>query len=365
MEKVERKNNFRIEYTKGDTYALKIIFKNITTDLTTAIFSVKENYEDETALVEKTIGAGISKVDGTTLLTYKLQLQAEDSRYLQAEHLYLYDLKIAVGNVIKTIIKGNFIVTYNVTSVDRIETELVEIEVDDVIESELETTPATEGIEYEQDPVAMAKIGDITELETTANNNLVDAINEVNTKAVASLEEITKIEDGTVTVPEATHASSADNATNASNSAKVNNVEIAKDQNGVLIIDNIVMAQENTLWTGSISTNSGDNPAYKKVVDSTTLLNKKLKIYYKDRNVIDSCIINMSANDVVGSKYLYGFMRVVQSYFDRFDFLLHLTIKSDGLYMQAVNHWWDSATNSVDDVGYNGLEIFKVCEIIE
>lgn len=221
---IELKNNFRIEYTKGDTYALKLTFKNVTQDLTSAIFSVKENADDETALIEKTIGSGISKIKEDFYkneVVYKLQLQAEDSRNLQADNLYLYDLKIAVDNVIKTVIKGNFVVTFNVTSVDYINTTLAEIEVDEVIETDAETTPATAGIEYEQDPIAMSKIGDITQLNTTAKNNLVSAINEVNTKATASAEEIAKIENGTVTVPEATHATSADSATNATNATKL------------------------------------------------------------------------------------------------------------------------------------------------
>jgi len=174
--KIERKNNFRIEYTKGDTYALKLKFNNISQDLTSAFFTVKENTEDETPLIEKTIGSGISKLDENLYrdqIVYKLQLQAEDSRNLQADHLYLYDLKIAVGNVIKTVIKGNFVVSYNVTGTDRITTELAEIEVDDVIETDAETTPATEGIEYENDPVAKMMIGDMTELNTDEKNDLV------------------------------------------------------------------------------------------------------------------------------------------------------------------------------------------------
>lgn len=255
--KVERKNNFRIEYTKGDTYALKLKFNNISEDLTSAFFTVKENTEDETPLIEKTIGSGISKLDENFYrdqIVYKLQLQAEDSRNLEADHLYLYDLKIAVGNVIKTVIKGNFVVTYNVTGVDRITTALAEIDVDDVIETDAETVPATQGIEYEQDPVAMAKIGDITQLNTTAKNTLVDAINETNTKASSAHEEITNIENGTVTVPEATHATSADNATsanNAANSSAVNNIELVKDENGVLKIGDVIIPQKKLLWEGT------------------------------------------------------------------------------------------------------------------
>lgn len=255
---IEFKNNFRIEYTKGDTYALKLTFKNVTQDLTSAIFSVKENAEDETALIEKTIGSGISKIKEDFYkneVVYKLQLQAEDSRNLQADNLYLYDLKIAVDNVIKTVIKGNFVVTYNVTSVDNINTTLAEIEVDDVIETDAETTPATAGIEYEQDPIAMAKIGDITQLNTTAKQNLVSAINEVNTKATASAEEISKIEDGTVTVPEATHATSADSATNSTNTTKVQNINLSEDTTAQF--GDYIVSKKKLLWSGDFTAEVG------------------------------------------------------------------------------------------------------------
>ncbi len=270
--KIEKKNEFRIEYTKGDTYALKLTFKNITQDLTSAFFTVKENQDDTTPLIEKTINAGITKLDENFYkkeLIYKLQLQATDSQDLEADHIYLYDLKIAVGNVIKTVIKGNFVVTYNVTGVDRITTELAEIEIDDTIETDAETTPATHGIEYETDPVANAKIGDMSTLSTTAKDTLVGAINETNSKASASFEEITKIENGTVTVPSATHSTSADSATNAqnaqnatnaqnavnsqnsANSQKINNLQLVRDENGILKIGDTIIPQKELLWSGS------------------------------------------------------------------------------------------------------------------
>lgn len=208
-EKIEKKNEFKIQYYKGDTYALKITFKNVAEDLTTAFFTVKENVDDETPLIEKSLGSGIELIDENFYrneVVYKLQLQTEDSVNLQADFQYLYDLKVSVGNVVKTVISGVFIVRHCVTGADKIITTLAEIEVDDVIGTDFETTPATHGIEYEQDPIAMAKIGDVTQLNTTAKNNLVSAINEVNTKAEATAEEIEKIEDGTVSVPNATNA---------------------------------------------------------------------------------------------------------------------------------------------------------------
>lgn len=227
-EKIEKKNEFKIQYYKGDTYALKITFKNVTQDLTTAFFTVKENVDDETPLIEKSLGSGIELIDENFYrneVIYKLQLQTEDSVNLQADFQYLYDLKVSVGNVVKTVISGVFIVRHCVTGADKIITTLAEIEVDDVIGAELETTPATHGIEYEQDPIAMLKIGDITQLNTTNKSNLVNAVNEVNQKASATAEEIEKIEDGTVSVPNALNADKANIAQYASDDTSKGTIE--------------------------------------------------------------------------------------------------------------------------------------------
>ena len=195
---IENKNDFKIQYTKGDTYALKITFKNISEDLTTAFFTVKENADDTTPIIEKTINSGISKIDNNLYknqLVYKLQLQAEDSNDLQPNFQYLYDLKVAVGNVIKTVISGIFVVTQNVTSVDRITTTLANIEVDDIIESNAETTPATSGIEYEQDPYARLLIGNLSDLTTIAKDTVVNAINETKANTVTNSNKIGNLND--------------------------------------------------------------------------------------------------------------------------------------------------------------------------
>ena len=58
-------NNFKINFTKGDTYALAVKIKDITRDLSSAYFTVKEN-PDDTPLIQKTLKAGISKIDDRT-----------------------------------------------------------------------------------------------------------------------------------------------------------------------------------------------------------------------------------------------------------------------------------------------------------
>lgn len=262
---IEKKNNFKIEYTKGDTYALQMTFKNVTQDLTTAFFTVKENIDDE-PLIEKTIGAGISKINENFYkqeIVYKLQLQAEDSRNLQVDFPYLYDLKIAVGNVIKTAISGNFIVKHNVTGVDRITTELADIEVDDFIDTDAETTPATSGIEYEQDPVARMLIGDLDNLTTTHKETVVDAIND-NKSSITALETTTSEHDAQLTTLNGYftngEANNAIQATNADNAIKNNDDTysgLTTDENGVLKVGNIVIPQKKLIWQGQKTDESG------------------------------------------------------------------------------------------------------------
>ncbi len=214
---IDYKKENRITITKGDTIAWKIKFKNITEDLRSAYFTVKENPSDN-ALIQKSLGAGIAKIDDRAYKnekTYKLQLQAEDTLPLSADMQYLFDIKVAVGNVVKTILSGILVAKESITSPTQIIIEDAEIEATDLIEAEMETTPATAGIEYEQDPVANAKIGDLTALITTAKQTLVDAINEAKTQANNTQEDVEKILDGTLVVPEATNAVNAQEATHA------------------------------------------------------------------------------------------------------------------------------------------------------
>lgn len=226
---IDYKRDNRITVTKGDTLAWKIKIKKISEDLRSAYFTIKENADDE-AIIQKTLEAGISKIEDRAYKnekTYKLQLQAEDTLPLSADMQYLYDLKVAVGNVVKTIASGFFIVKESITSPTQIIIEDAEIEATDLIEAEMETTPATAGIEYEQDPVANAKIGDMDDLETTAKQTLVDAINDVNLQANNAREDIDKILDGTLTVPEATHADTADEATHATSATTADSATTA------------------------------------------------------------------------------------------------------------------------------------------
>ena len=183
MEKLT--NVFKIEYTKGDTYALAIKFKNITEDLSKAFLTVKEN-PDDSPIIQKSLGKGIDKIDDRAYKnekTYKFQLQPADTVNIEPKVQYLYDIQVTVGSVVKTVLHGVFVLNSTITGTSQITTPTLEVEIDDELETELATTPATDGIEYEQDPVACAKIGDLSSLTTNQKGTVVGAVNEVKTEA--------------------------------------------------------------------------------------------------------------------------------------------------------------------------------------
>ncbi len=175
-------NDYKICFTKGDTYALAVKMKNISSDLSTAVFTVKEN-ADDSPLIQKTLGAGVSKIDDRSYKnekTYKIQIQSEDTVSLEPLVQYLYDFRIKMGNVVQTLLSGVFVVQHNISQVSTTSTSTISVQVADVIESDVSTTAATKGIEYESDPVALAKIGNMSTLTTTQKGTVVKAINEVN-----------------------------------------------------------------------------------------------------------------------------------------------------------------------------------------
>ena len=194
--KINAKNGFDIRFIKNNTYALLVTFKDIEEDLRSAFFTVKENPEDTTPVLQKTLGAGIFKVDDRAYKKekkYKVQIQAEDTSNLEAEVQYLYDLQVMIDNVVKTVASGLFVVSPTITGDKTIATtEDIIAEVTDELDTDLETTAPTAGVEYETDPVAMAKIGDMATLNTENKETLVKAISEV--KAQINAEKKTRAE---------------------------------------------------------------------------------------------------------------------------------------------------------------------------
>lgn len=212
MEKLT--NDFKISFTKGDTYALSIKFKNISTDIRSAYFTVKENPDDE-PLIQKRLGLGITKIDERAYRnekTYKLQLQAEDTMNLEANVQYLYDLQVTIDNVVKTFLSGIFVVTHSISGASETTSSTLEVEVDNEVEVEVAVTETTHGIEYEQDPVACSKIGNLKHLTTEANTTLVGAINEINAEVTENTRDINALKDGDIVVKKSEIANRAKEA---------------------------------------------------------------------------------------------------------------------------------------------------------
>lgn len=202
--KINAKNGFDIRFIKNNTYALLVTFKDIEEDLRSAFFTVKENPEDTTPILQKHLGAGISKVDDRAYKKekkYKVQLQAEDTTPLEADVQYLYDLQVTIGNVVKTVASGLFVVSPTITGDKVITTQEADIEATDELDTEFATVEATKSIEYETDPVANAKIGDMTALATTAKQTVVQAVNEVKNGVDGVKTQVDGILDGTTVVP--------------------------------------------------------------------------------------------------------------------------------------------------------------------
>ena len=87
---------------KGDQFSFTVTFKNLTEDLTTFAFGVKLNYADTHRIITKTLGNGISKINTGK---YQVNLLPEETDGLLPD-LYIYDLRLTLGNVVYTPLYG-------------------------------------------------------------------------------------------------------------------------------------------------------------------------------------------------------------------------------------------------------------------
>lgn len=87
---------------QGDAFSFTVTFKNLTEDLTTFTLGVKLEYEDETMLVTKSIGNGITKIaDGK----YEIDFTPAETGALEPNS-YVYDLRMTLGNIVYTPLYG-------------------------------------------------------------------------------------------------------------------------------------------------------------------------------------------------------------------------------------------------------------------
>lgn len=132
-------NKYMINFTRGDTYALDVRFKNITEELSEALFTVKENPEGE-VLLQASLLKGISLVDDRPYKnekTYKIQLESDETANLVPSVKYIYDFRVSVGNVVQTILSGVLVVSDNVSDVHGgLNNEGIEVIIADEIDSD-------------------------------------------------------------------------------------------------------------------------------------------------------------------------------------------------------------------------------------
>lgn len=170
-----------IKFPKSDSFAFFVTINKIAKALDNAFFTVKEN-PDEEPVLQKKLGAGISLADSRLYknqLSYKVQIDGADTQFMEVGVRYFFDVKGTIGNAQKTFLWGELILSETETGYLNPAMQGDTVAIAQVYTATFETGAQSEYVETEVDPVATAKIGDLTKLETTAKDTLVKAINEV------------------------------------------------------------------------------------------------------------------------------------------------------------------------------------------
>lgn len=170
-----------IKFPKSDSFAFFVTINKISKALDNAFFTVKEN-PDEEPVLQKKLGAGISLADSRLYknqLSYKVQIDGADTQFMEVGVRYFFDVKGTIGNAQKTFLWGELILSETETGYLNPAMQGDTTAVAQTYTATFETGAQSQYVETEVDPVAMAKIGDMTKLNTTAKDTIVKAINEV------------------------------------------------------------------------------------------------------------------------------------------------------------------------------------------
>lgn len=108
-----------LSMTRGDTGSFNLQFVNydgdLENDMQSMIFTVKENVDSGTAVFQKTLGSGISKVNDSL---YVVRIAPTDTEDLGLG-FYYYDLQIRINGDAFTVLKGVIEITYDVTTTEQ------------------------------------------------------------------------------------------------------------------------------------------------------------------------------------------------------------------------------------------------------
>lgn len=91
---------------QGDQFSFTVTFKNLQEDLTTFRMGVKRDYKDETMLITKSLGNGITKI---TTGKYRIDFTPAETNSLIPD-FYVYDLRLTLGTMVFTPLYGNLII---------------------------------------------------------------------------------------------------------------------------------------------------------------------------------------------------------------------------------------------------------------
>lgn len=91
---------------QGDQFSFTVTFKNLQEDLTTFTMGVKKEYSDETMLITKGLGSGITKVSTGK---YRIDFTPAETNSLNPD-IYVYDLRLTLGTMVFTPLYGCLII---------------------------------------------------------------------------------------------------------------------------------------------------------------------------------------------------------------------------------------------------------------
>lgn len=87
---------------QGDQFSFTVTFKNLDEDLTTFTMGVKLDYSDETMLVTKSLGNGITKISTGK---YRIDFTPSETQAL-TPNFYVYDLRFTLSTMVFTPLYG-------------------------------------------------------------------------------------------------------------------------------------------------------------------------------------------------------------------------------------------------------------------
>lgn len=108
-------------FIRGTTYSRNFVLTDYEANIDEMYFTVKESESDRLAVLQKTLGNGITQLETEDENTkaYNLLIDSDDTENLKTNKPYYFDVKIVTNGeneiIKKAIIKGTMILETNIT----------------------------------------------------------------------------------------------------------------------------------------------------------------------------------------------------------------------------------------------------------